>query len=558
MPSLSKLFEPESNCPEITKLFLGLINVKVSKTSLKKELEEHPDYPGLLSISDVLRGYNVDNLTASFDAEKLANISAPFITQIRGAKNHSMLYFTVVKDSTANKLTFFDPEKYLWATHDLDAFSKRYTGVVLLAAAEEDAGEKDYLKNEKEERRASTIQYICAFAIPVILLLGSIETFWQSGSTAILSFIYTLLTLSGVIAGILLTWYELDQYNPMLQQICSGGKQINCGAILQSKAAKIFGVNWSSIGLSYFLGSLILSFMWGMSDPRFLFTNALLSTISVPYVFFSVYYQWRVAKQWCLLCLSVQGILALQFSISIFGNWFHTVPLVQAFITMSIQSAFAFALPFIVQTIAVPALRKAKEGRRLKIELQRLKHNQIIFEALLNKQVELTDRAHGLGITLGNQNAKYKIIKVCNPYCGPCAKAHQPIEHILDSNPNVQVQIIFTASNRDDDIAAPPVKHLLAIAGRKDETLLKQALDDWYLAETKDYGYFASRYPMNGELKQQDEHIIAMNKWCKDAKISFTPTFFISMDGTPGKTNERFHRLPTIYSVADLKYFLMQ
>jgi hypothetical protein len=38
---------------------------------------------------------------------------------------------------------------------------------------------------------------------------------------------------------------------------------------------------------------------------------------------------------------------------------------------------------------------------------------------------------------------------------------------------------------------------------KKEETLTKQALDDWYLAEQKDYGTFASKYPMNGELKNR-------------------------------------------------------
>jgi protein-disulfide isomerase len=270
-------------------------------------------------------------------------------------------------------------------------------------------------------------------------------------------------------------------------------------------------------------------------------------------VIFSVYYQWRVAKQWCLLCLCVQGLLVLQLATTLLGGW-HTL---LSFNTIEpgliISTLTALVVPFIVTTLLIPAFQKAKEGKQTSNELQRLKHNQEIFEALLQKQKMVAHVPDGLGITLGNPNASYKLIKVCNPYCGPCAKAHQPMEDLLENNPDVQVQILFTATNSEGDMKAPPVKHLLAIAEKNEEPMVKQALDDWYLAEKKDYEIFAAKYPMNGELKQQNAKIEAMKNWCDTTGIEFTPTFFVSM---PNDTNETvYYQLPSIYSVIDLKYF---
>jgi len=37
-------------------------------------------------------------------------------------------------------------------------------------------------------------------------------------------------------------------------------------------------------------------------------------------------------------------------------------------------------------------------------------------------------------------------------------------------------------------------------------------LDDWYLADKKDYETFAGKYPMNGELQTQGNKIEAMDK----------------------------------------------
>jgi len=52
---------------------------------------------------------------------------------------------------------------------------------------------------------------------------------------------------------------------------------------------------------------------------------------------------------------------------------------------------------------------------------------------------------------------------------------------------------------------------------------------------------------MNGELTKQGNKIEAMEKWCKSADISFTPTIFIND-----------YQLPDAYSIEDLKYFLLE
>ena len=545
-------FESKTNGPNAAKLLLDLLQVKVTATTLTREIEEHPDYPSLLSISDVLNNHGVENMGIRVDPQKLEELPCPFITQIRGIKDKAD-FFTVVKEVSENTVHFFDEEKRRWTSLAKENFLKGWSGVVLLAEAKEDAGEKDYNKKLKEESRKNTIQYLSAFCIPVIVIITGLITLVQFGTSALLPFIFSVLTLAGAITGGLLLWYELDQHNPVLQQICSAGKKVNCGAILQSKAAKIGGISWSAIGFSYFMGVSLLLLFSGIVNPAALFVASWLNVLAVPYVVFSIYYQWRIAKQWCVLCLCVQGLLVLQLITTLLGGW-HTLLSFSAIEPgLIISTLTALVVPFIITTLLMPAFQKAKAGKQTSNELQKLKHNQEIFEALLQKQKMLTTIPDNLGITLGNPNGNYKLIKVCNPYCGPCAKAHQPMEDLLENNPDVQVQILFTATNSEDDMKAPPVKHLLAIAEKNAEPIVKQALDDWYLAEKKDYEVFAAKYPMNGELKQQNAKVEAMKNWCDTTGIEFTPTFFISM---PNEENETvYYQLPSIYSVIDLKYF---
>ena len=88
----------------------------------------------------------------------------------------------------------------------------------------------------------------------------------------------------------------------------------------------------------------------------------------------------------------------------------------------------------------------------------------------------------------------------------------------------------------------------MAIAAKNNiAEMLKQSLDDRYLPDKKDYDLFAAKYPMNGELLQHGNKIEAMDKWCNEIKISFTPTIFVNG-----------YQLPDAYSIEDLPYFLLE
>ena len=550
---LNNLFEPKTNGPETASMLAMLLNVNVSASTFKKEIEEHPDYPSLLSVSDALNSYGIENLAIKIDVDKLDGVTVPFITQMRGSKR-SGNFFSVVKKVTNNEVQLFDPEIHNWAILAKEDFVKRFSGIVLLAEADDGAGEKDYAKKIKAEKTTRVGKYLMMLCMPLIVITSGVIAFAQIGGSALLPFIFSVITLVGCTIGSLLLWYEVDQQNPVLQQICSAGKKINCGAVLQSKASKIAGVSWSAIGFTYFVGILLLLLFSGITNPIALFIISWLNVLALPYVGFSVYYQWRIAKQWCVLCLTVQGLLVLQFISAVIGGWHSGLPFSAITPLLILQTGTAFILPFIVTNILLAALQKAKESKRVYNELQKLKHNRQIFEALLKKQQILTISPVGLGIILGNSEASYKLLKVCNPYCGPCSKAHQPMENLLHNNPDLQLQIIFTATNNEEDIKTAPVKHLLAIAEKNEEEIIKQALDDWYLPDTKDYEAFSAKYPMNGELQQQNAKIEAMKDWCDKTGINFTPSFFVSIPGNNGPAILYF-KLPEIYNVADLKYF---
>jgi uncharacterized membrane protein len=545
--SMNLLLSAPKEAPiKVTGLLLKLLDVKITDTTLENDLLYHPNYPSLLSISDVLSSYGVENISFECEKGQLSNLPIPFITRIK-SDNGGRGFFTIVKSKSSDSVCYYDVDKDKWESSSVQLFLERWnSNVVTIFEVERVFEEKNYTEKRKMEISKRLTSLSTFFAIPLLTIIASIATLINFGMEALYPIIFLVLTLAGGIIGALILWYELDQYNPLLRHLCSYGRNTNCSAVLNSKASKIAGVSWSTIGFIYFSGSLLWLLFNGITNITVLTILGWTSVFSSSYIIFSIFYQWRIAKQWCLLCLSVQLILALQLVASLQFKLITEISDLQIFTPSIILSfAAAYMIPIIVVMLLIPNYQASKENKLIRAELQRMKHDPEIFNSLLVKQEAITFSAHGLGIILGNPNAKNKIIKVCNPLCAPCSASHAPMEALLENNPDVQIQIIFNSYDTPYDKASVPAKHLLAIYKNNKEAFTKAALDDWYLNEKKDYELFAQKFPVNGELEKQSDSLKAMRTWCDQMEVQYTPTFYFNG-----------YKLPEMYKVHDLKYFL--
>ncbi len=171
------------------------------------------------------------------------------------------------------------------------------------------------------------MELLSSLKLPVIILIAigisvfaAYQQYYLPGVFGFYS-AFLGLKLAGVVITVLLLWYEIDKANPVLKQICGMGSQTNCAAVLGSKQAKLFGgVSWSEIGFFYFAGGFISLLVSGANAAYTLQLLAWLNVLALPYTIFSVYYQWRIAKQWCPLCLGVQAVLIAEFVTSVATN----------------------------------------------------------------------------------------------------------------------------------------------------------------------------------------------------------------------------------------------
>ncbi len=177
-------------------------------------------------------------------------------------------------------------------------------------------------------------------------------------------------------------------------------------------------------------------------------------------------------------------------------------------------------------------------------QLRKFKYNSDLFNQALKNQPKYAIPDDLGAIVLGNDKAETIITMVSNPYCGPCAKAHQTLDNLLKDMTNIQLKIVFTTNNRENDLKTKVAKHFGALSRNHNNLFIKDAMNEWYNSPTKNYEKWAAKYPtvVNDET---EEFIQNQRKWCDMAEITLTPTIFING-----------HKLPDPYRLEDIKHLL--
>ena len=277
---------------------LDLLKVKHTNDFSNKYFNEHPHKYNLFGLSKMLSDYGVENVATKIaDKEKdIAAIETPFIAHFGGD-------FAVVHKVEEDKVSF------LWRANEhvlpVSEFSEAWTGIILLAESSEQSIEPDYKEHKKKVRLNFLKEAALLSACSLILLLTFIHQIQLFSNSVTQLFNYSIilfLNLAGVYISYLLLLKQMHVQSQYADKICSLFKQNDCNHVLESKAAKLWGIfGWSEIGLGYFSANVLALLFF----PASISCIALINILTLPYSFWSVWYQRTKAKQWCVLCLFV-------------------------------------------------------------------------------------------------------------------------------------------------------------------------------------------------------------------------------------------------------------
>lgn len=513
-----------SNSVNIFTVFLKQLNVKHTNSFANKLFNEHPDKYNLYGLSEMLTAYGIEN--AGFKVAQKGTIctaTPPFIAFAGGD-------FVVVEAINPQQT------RYAWNGKRIEVatkeFLKIWSGVVLMAQANENSSEPDYRLHKRQENIRTLLNdsLVAAAALAFLMACLATQIYAHLGLLVLL-----LLNIAGVYIGYLLLLKHLHIHGGYGDRICSLFKQADCNNILDSSAAKLFGIiSWSEIGLGYFLSNIIVLLFF----PKILGWMTAINLLALPYTLWSIWYQGVKAKQWCPLCIAVQGLLWMLFIVEA-SLGFIRVPVFDLWQIIVVACIYLIPLLLIHQTVPLFNIKQQKE--QVTQEMNSIKANEKVFTALLEEQPRYAVSHSNSSIIFGNPSSKIFVTVLTNPHCNPCAQMHARIGEVLRRNGQMLVQYIFSSFSPELEVSA---QYLIAVYLQKSAEERKHIYSEWFEKGKFDKERFFEKYPVNMKNVAVGDEFNRHKAWVTTSQLHATPTILV-----------KGHKLPENYKIEDLKYF---
>ncbi len=500
----------------LLKKLLQKSNIGINDQELEFQILSHPTYPSLHSVTGVLDHFSIKNyaLEVPTNAETLDLLPSAFLVLVEGINHNG--YALACKHDQEIELTLDSNKKQMVS---IPIFLEIWTGIVVII-------EEENRETISEPRRVSVKKialFIAVALLPVIFFIQQPNLFQA---------IHFILALVGVAICVLIVQHELGIHSKILDRFCSAeSKTSSCDAVMNSKGATLFaGLKFSDIGIIYFV-SITLTWLLFVSTNTAYNSIIVVTLLALPFTIYSIYYQYRVVRKWCPLCLSVVSVLWLQ-GVSLL---FTTINASTLTVTSRNEAliAFCFIATYAAWQVIWPLLIKERDLDLLKIEHYRFKRSFNIFKSLLNRSETINTQLNARDeIVLGNstENALLDIVVITNPLCGFCKEAHQLVNKLLERNDDAtRITIRFNVSDNIGGEDRKIALRLIEIYNKAGDTACVLALNDIY--GTLSPVAWLQKWEEPSELYAE---IVEMQRnWCKAHNLNFTPEILVNGQSLP-------------------------
>ncbi len=526
---------------------LAMIGVPFAKRQLRTRIRTHPQFPSLPTLIDSLEEAGLNVQAVSGETDELADVALPAIAHLREGEDGRFVVLTKVG---AGSLRYLDP-RLGWVESSHTDFAKVWSGVLLLAAAPDDAEHSE----ARAARRAERLD-----GLRIALLLGI-------GGLALVSLaLYALLTVpsafqplwpmlvtvkaAGLAVSGLLVAFDSGRPASMVRRLCPAGRVADCASVLASPAARLGGwIPMADLGVLYFAGGLLAlagARLTGDYATALGLLTALLP-LTLAYSVFSIGYQALALHKWCWLCLQVMGLFWVEALLIGFASplplsfWLAGPPLAGwAFFAAS------FVLPGVAWGLLMPLIKRGVGAQQQADELLRHRRNPILLHHALQQQMPVAIGRIEPEIQFGAESAPLQLTLVSHPLCSACREVHLQIEKLVAESAG-QILCTVRMGYRATDPGRGIAQRVIGIALADGGLVAAQALSAWYANPAQGEARWLDRFPLvhSAQMSRIDEVFEAHRAWVASAHLDGIPAIFLD-----GKA------LPREFSLNDLKGFL--
>lgn len=493
------------------------------------ELESHPDYPSLAAIVDVFNYYDIENIAARIDQSDLMNLPKTYLSVFSTHTGNEIVY----TKKTGNDFEIQFANGFVQKLSRAK-YLEGWNGMIV--AIEEN-------ENSNKEQNSIISGNLGLFLIGTICL-ALFHVYWLNSSNPILPICYTVTAIAGLLISVFLVREDLGFQDDSISKICHATKKTSCKEVLSSNNAKVFGnLKLSDISLIYFSVLTAFSTFTLIQDTAFVYSC--LALLSIPVLLYSLFAQYFIVKKWCVLCLGIASVLAMQIALILiygFDNF--------SFLEHLKNTATFFAI-LILSTIVWMELKSLIKNNLIRknseLKYHQLKRKYAVFKGLLNDDQSVN--THTLerleAITIGNENVPVTFYAVLSASCGHCHKAYENLMKLLArSEEQVNVKLIFNINidnynNPYNGIYQQIMNYYLL----EDYSKVNAALQDWHIERTT-----LEDWKSKWKFKQSEQASAIIQEqynWCLENKVFHTPAIILN-----GQL------LPKEYDVNELNFFI--
>lgn len=502
--AVSLPYRAEDNAPATLYALVRALGVRVTKTGVWQTLREHPDSASLLGLSDTLTTWRIENTAMQLvGVEQFLEIPTPFIVHLRERNG----WFGLVTAIHADGITWFDTSQGK-RTEGLAEFGRKWSGVVLIAKTNELSGETNYYQNRKKERLHLCWRTLLT-SFSLILTAYGLLRISNYGS----SFIWAIAFMKAVGAVVSLSMLSLQsgRQHPLISRLCRKSNKSECQTVLNSQGARVWNwLSWAEIGMAYYAGGL-LAIIFSSNPSGIISVLGTISILSIFYTFYSIYYQLKIAKTWCKLCLIIQVILIAEGLIGIIQN--NTL---SSLLYNSLKVHIEVLCYLLFSLLTVKVCMFIDNSNIIKF------NNPTLPKTFFCQSTQYKNPPPKKCLVIGNPDAIYTITIIINLQCKHCHSLINSLKKNLNNDKRIKLNIIFYDYDDISEITHFASKQLLHSNG-----YTKSITNNLYYWNRKT----KSKVNVEREFFHQnkDEYDIMLNDhktWCLENKIIETPTVY--------------------------------
>jgi uncharacterized membrane protein len=368
-------------------------------------------------------------------------------------------------------------------------------------------------------------------------------------------FIFILLTSAcGIFLCKLLVDLVLKNQSSFARKLCATSGNFNCEKVLSSPFSKISkNLHIGDIAFVYFSTQFLFTLFAWIEGHETIYMNTLFvpCMITVCLTFILLFYQWRIVKSWCRICLFITLVIWVQAFVMILLQGKGT----------SIFSVFqpgAMASPGWSETLLTllfcaciastwflikPQIIKASEVAQVRKQISRWKNSSKLFLAILKEQPTVNARVWEKDFLIGKADARICFIAGMNPYCPGCKAEYLKLLELKRLFPaDVSIVCRFLVVYHEKyAVANEMIQYLRMEYKEAPENEKETVLEKWF--EHKDARILREKYK---DKPVSDSEVMDQYKtWFEESNIENTPALF--MNG---------YTFPTPYHVTDLRLLI--